>query len=154
MPRRSIWKGSFFDAFLLRMKKKRDLLLNRKIWSRRSSISPEFVDCSVRIYNEKLLFVVRSLKERLVINLESLLLHGNEDLREKRLDQPGKRMIDQQMRWAIEKMTRGIGLALVFERQERAVTLTRIPILLSSIPFLVYLLENSFSWQQGPGRPV
>lgn len=31
---------------------------------------------------------------------------------------------------------------------------TRIPILLSSIPFLVYLLENSFSWQQRPGRPV
>ncbi|KAL6310594.1 hypothetical protein AAG906_019265 [Vitis piasezkii] len=53
MPRRSIWKGSFVDAFLLRMKKKRDLLLNRKIWSRRSSISPDFVDCSVRIYNGK-----------------------------------------------------------------------------------------------------
>ena len=53
MPRRSIWKGSFVDAFLLRMKKKRDLLLNRKIFSRRSSISPEFVDCSVRIYNGK-----------------------------------------------------------------------------------------------------
>ena len=35
------------------MKKKRDLLLNRKIWSRRSSILPEFVDCSVRIYNGK-----------------------------------------------------------------------------------------------------
>jgi len=32
------------------------------------------------------LFVVRSLKERLVINLESLLLHGNEDLREQILD--------------------------------------------------------------------
>lgn len=31
---------------------------------------------------EKLLFVVRSLKERLVINLESLLLHGDENLRE------------------------------------------------------------------------
>lgn len=31
---------------------------------------------------EKLLFVVRSLKERLVINLESLLLHGDEDPRE------------------------------------------------------------------------
>ena len=31
---------------------------------------------------EKLLFVVRSLKERLVINLESLLLHGDEDFRE------------------------------------------------------------------------
>nr|XP_029118008.1 uncharacterized protein LOC114913512 [Elaeis guineensis] len=53
MPRRSIWKGSFVDAFLLRMKKKRDLLLSRKIWSRRSSISPEFVDCSVLIYNGK-----------------------------------------------------------------------------------------------------
>nr|USM75472.1 ribosomal protein S19 [Chimaphila umbellata] len=53
MPRRSIWKGSFLDAFLVRMKKKRDLLLNRKIWSRRSSILPEFVDCSVRIYNGK-----------------------------------------------------------------------------------------------------
>nr|YP_010569338.1 ribosomal protein S19 [Ipomoea batatas]BEK77076.1 ribosomal protein S19 [Ipomoea trifida]UZC79313.1 ribosomal protein S19 [Ipomoea batatas]BEK76972.1 ribosomal protein S19 [Ipomoea batatas]GLL21580.1 rps19 [Ipomoea trifida]GLL25517.1 rps19 [Ipomoea trifida] len=53
MPRRSIWRGSFVDAFLLRMKKKRDPLLNRKIWSRRSSISPEFVDCSVRIYNGK-----------------------------------------------------------------------------------------------------
>ena len=35
---------------------------------------------------EKLLFVVRSLKERLVINLESLLLHGNEDFREQILD--------------------------------------------------------------------
>ncbi|WKA01675.1 hypothetical protein VitviT2T_019945 [Vitis vinifera] len=53
MPRQSIWKGSFVDAFLLRMKKKRDLLLNRKIWSHRSSISSDFVDCSVRIYNGK-----------------------------------------------------------------------------------------------------
>nr|YP_010968298.1 ribosomal protein S19 [Stephania japonica]WNN67107.1 ribosomal protein S19 [Stephania japonica] len=53
MPRRSIWKGSYVDAFLLRMKNQRDLLLNRRIWSRRSSISPEFVDCSVRIYNGK-----------------------------------------------------------------------------------------------------
>ena len=35
------------------MKKKKDLLLNRKIWSRRSSILPEFVNCSVRIYNGK-----------------------------------------------------------------------------------------------------
>nr|YP_010932244.1 ribosomal protein S19 [Hedyosmum orientale]WKT05475.1 ribosomal protein S19 [Hedyosmum orientale] len=53
MPRRSIWKGSFVDAFLLRMKNQREILLSRKIWSRRSSISPEFVDCSVRIYNGK-----------------------------------------------------------------------------------------------------
>ncbi|KAJ3667832.1 hypothetical protein LUZ60_018241 [Juncus effusus] len=53
MPRRSIWKGSFVDAFLDRMKKKRESLMSRKIWSRRSSISPEFVDCSVLIYNGK-----------------------------------------------------------------------------------------------------
>lgn len=52
MPRRSIWKGSFVDAFLSRMKKK-ESLMSRKIWSRRSSISPEFVDCSVLIYNGK-----------------------------------------------------------------------------------------------------
>nr|XP_016452468.1 PREDICTED: ribosomal protein S19, mitochondrial-like [Nicotiana tabacum] len=49
----SAFKGSFVDAFLLRMKKKRDPIFNRKIWSRRSSISPEFVDCSVRINNGK-----------------------------------------------------------------------------------------------------
>jgi len=35
-----------------------------------------------KFITEKLLFVARSLKERLVINLESLLLHGNENLRE------------------------------------------------------------------------
>nr|YP_010554872.1 ribosomal protein S19 [Rhynchospora pubera]UYP50804.1 ribosomal protein S19 [Rhynchospora pubera] len=52
MPRRSIWKGSFFDAFLSRMQKK-ESIQNRQIWSRRSSISPEFVDCSVLIYNGK-----------------------------------------------------------------------------------------------------
>ena len=39
---------------------------------------------------EKLMFVVRSLKERLVINLESLLLHGNEDFREQILDREEK----------------------------------------------------------------
>jgi small subunit ribosomal protein S19 len=37
------------------MKNQRDQIfnMNRRIWSRRSSISPEFVDCSVRIYNGK-----------------------------------------------------------------------------------------------------
>ncbi len=34
-------------------KKNRESLMSRKIWSRRSSISPEFVDCSVLIYNGK-----------------------------------------------------------------------------------------------------
>ena len=47
---------------------------------------------------EKLLFVVRSLKERLVINLESLLLHGNEDLREQILnrEERGKKKYNAQ----------------------------------------------------------
>ena len=40
---------------------------------------------------EKLLFVVRSLKGRLVNNLENLLLHGNEDLRKLILDWEEKR---------------------------------------------------------------
>lgn len=35
------------------MKKKRDLF-KRKIWSGRSSISPEFVDCSIQIYSGKI----------------------------------------------------------------------------------------------------
>lgn len=78
MPRRSIWKGSFVDAFLLRMKKKISLLLNRKIGSRRSSILPEFVDCSVRIYNA----LRCKITEEKVGHKESLLLHGNEDFRE------------------------------------------------------------------------
>jgi small subunit ribosomal protein S19 len=53
MPRRSIWKGSFVDAFFFRMRKNRESLNSRKIWSRRSSILPEFVDSSVLIYNGK-----------------------------------------------------------------------------------------------------
>ena len=44
---------------------------------------------------EKVLFVVRSLKEKLVINLESLLLHGNEDFREQILKREEKRRISQ-----------------------------------------------------------
>nr|UDH54989.1 ribosomal protein S19 [Stylosanthes guianensis] len=72
------------------MKKKISLLLNRQIGSRRSSISPEFVDCSVRIDNGKT--PVRC-KERLVNNLKSLLLHGNEDFREQILNREEKRGI-------------------------------------------------------------
>uniref|UniRef100_A0A3Q7GJQ9 Ribosomal protein S19 n=1 Tax=Solanum lycopersicum TaxID=4081 RepID=A0A3Q7GJQ9_SOLLC len=52
------------DAFLLRMKTKRDLLFNRKIWSRRSSISPEFVDFSIRIYNGKTLVHFKITEEK------------------------------------------------------------------------------------------
>ena len=40
---------------------------------------------------EKVLFVVRSLKEKWVINLESLLLNGNEDVREQILKREEKR---------------------------------------------------------------
>lgn len=51
MPRRSLWKGSFVDAFLMGLKNRTDLLSNKKIWSRRSTILPEFLDKTVRIYN-------------------------------------------------------------------------------------------------------
>ncbi|RAL42334.1 unnamed protein product [Cuscuta campestris] len=50
---RSIWKGSFVDAFLLRLKENKEQLTNKKIWSRRSTILPEFVGSVVRIYNGK-----------------------------------------------------------------------------------------------------
>ncbi|KAG2294163.1 hypothetical protein Bca4012_004737 [Brassica carinata] len=47
---RSVWKDPFVDAFLMN---KKNAALNRKIWSRRSTILPEYVDSSVRIYNGK-----------------------------------------------------------------------------------------------------
>ncbi|KAK0596279.1 hypothetical protein LWI29_014311 [Acer saccharum] len=53
MPRRSLWKGSFVDAFLYELKNQKDRLANKKVWSRRSSILPEFLDSTVRIYNGK-----------------------------------------------------------------------------------------------------
>lgn len=49
MVSRSVWKDPFVDAFLM----KKNAALNRKIWSRRSTILPEYVDSSVRIYNGK-----------------------------------------------------------------------------------------------------
>ncbi|EOA13998.1 hypothetical protein CARUB_v10027130mg [Capsella rubella] len=50
MVSRSVWKDPFVDAFLM---KKKNAALNKKIWSRRSTILPEYVDSSVRIYNGK-----------------------------------------------------------------------------------------------------
>ncbi|XP_037470703.1 ribosomal protein S19, mitochondrial-like [Triticum dicoccoides] len=50
---RALWKGAFVDAFLQRIKNNRENLNGRKIWSRRSSILPEFVGSSVLIYNGK-----------------------------------------------------------------------------------------------------
>ncbi|CAH2052884.1 unnamed protein product, partial [Thlaspi arvense] len=47
---RSVWRDPFVDAFLM---KKKNGPLNRKIWSRRSTILPEYVDSSVGIYNGK-----------------------------------------------------------------------------------------------------
>ncbi|KAL5851854.1 hypothetical protein ACOSQ3_006972 [Xanthoceras sorbifolium] len=51
MPRRSLWKGSFVDAFLYELKNQKDRLANSKVWSRRSSILPEFLNSTLRIYN-------------------------------------------------------------------------------------------------------
>ena len=52
MPQRSIWSGSFVYAFLFENEEEEGSSLNRKIWSFRSSISPELVDYSVPIYKE------------------------------------------------------------------------------------------------------
>ncbi|KAG5029421.1 hypothetical protein AAZX31_05G139100 [Glycine max] len=46
-------KPAFIDAFLYKMKKNPNLLSNKTIWSRRSTILPEFVDTTVKIYNGK-----------------------------------------------------------------------------------------------------
>ncbi|GAU17538.1 hypothetical protein TSUD_340820 [Trifolium subterraneum] len=46
-------KPAFIDAFLYKMKKNPELLKNKTIWSRRSTIFPEFVDSQVKIYNGK-----------------------------------------------------------------------------------------------------
>ncbi|XP_045795829.1 ribosomal protein S19, mitochondrial-like [Trifolium pratense] len=46
-------KPAFIDAFLHKMKKNPELLKNKTIWSRRSTILPEFVDSQVKIYNGK-----------------------------------------------------------------------------------------------------
>ncbi|CAL5214533.1 unnamed protein product [Lathyrus oleraceus] len=46
-------KPAFIDAFLYKMKKNPELLKNKSIWSRRSTILPEFVDSQVKIYNGK-----------------------------------------------------------------------------------------------------
>ncbi|KAJ8769583.1 hypothetical protein K2173_005186 [Erythroxylum novogranatense] len=43
----------FVDGFLMKMKQNNKSINNKKIWSRRSTILPEFVNTTVRIYNGK-----------------------------------------------------------------------------------------------------
>nr|AKI85063.1 ribosomal protein S19 [Pelargonium cotyledonis] len=50
---RSIWKNPFVDNCLLRIKDDKARIENVKIWSRRSTILPEFVGSTVQIYNGK-----------------------------------------------------------------------------------------------------
>ncbi|KAM7273385.1 hypothetical protein ACFE04_028049 [Oxalis oulophora] len=52
--RPTVWRTPFIDAFLWKIKQKDiNLLKNKKIWSRRSTILPEFVGQTVSIYNGK-----------------------------------------------------------------------------------------------------
>ncbi|XP_057728155.1 ribosomal protein S19, mitochondrial-like [Arachis stenosperma] len=53
LPLAASRKPAFIDAFLHKMKNNKTLLMNKTIWSRRSTILPEFVDTTVRIYNGK-----------------------------------------------------------------------------------------------------
>jgi small subunit ribosomal protein S19 len=51
---RSVWKGPFFDGYLLRKAEKaRDSGRNDviKIWSRRSTVLPQFVGLTFGVYN-------------------------------------------------------------------------------------------------------
>ncbi|KAL9342559.1 hypothetical protein Peur_065884 [Populus x canadensis] len=43
----------FIDACLFRLKQKKESLSNKKIWTRRSTILPEYINNYVRIYNGK-----------------------------------------------------------------------------------------------------
>ncbi|KAJ6758058.1 40S RIBOSOMAL PROTEIN S19 MITOCHONDRIAL [Salix koriyanagi] len=43
----------FIDACLYRLKQKNESISNKKIWSRRSTILPEYINSYVRIYNGK-----------------------------------------------------------------------------------------------------
>ncbi|KAL6289804.1 hypothetical protein ACE6H2_007314 [Prunus campanulata] len=58
------YDGAFVDAFLMKMKNNKDLLMNKKIWSRRSTILPEFVGSTVRIYNGKIHFRCKITEEK------------------------------------------------------------------------------------------
>ncbi|XP_039039834.1 ribosomal protein S19, mitochondrial-like isoform X2 [Hibiscus syriacus] len=49
----SVARLPFVDAFLGKIKNNKTLLANRKIYSRRSTIFPDFVDQTLRIYNGK-----------------------------------------------------------------------------------------------------
>jgi small subunit ribosomal protein S19 len=54
MGRRSVWKGPFVDSFLLKKAAKaREGTRNEviKIWSRRSTILPQFVGLTFGVYN-------------------------------------------------------------------------------------------------------
>nr|AKI85072.1 ribosomal protein S19 [Francoa sonchifolia] len=76
---RSIWKGSFLDGYLLKLKSKKDPISSKKFGH------VDLLFCRnllVQLYEftmEKLLLNVRLLKEKLVISLESLHLRGNVD---------------------------------------------------------------------------
>lgn len=55
---RSVWKGPFVEPNLIKSTQKkyskvRDRSVFRKVWSRRSCILPQFVDCFTQIYNGK-----------------------------------------------------------------------------------------------------
>lgn len=43
----------FIDACLFRLKQKKESISNKKIWTRRSTILPEYINNYVRIYNGK-----------------------------------------------------------------------------------------------------
>ena len=64
---RSLWKGPFVDANMFTGLDK----TNKRIWSRRSVIVPQFVNKTVQFIMVKVLFLYLLQKIWLVINLEN-----------------------------------------------------------------------------------
>ena len=63
---RSVWKGPFVDGYLLKKVEKLRISGRRdpiKIWSRRSSILPQFVDFTFAVYNGRKFIPVFVTKE-------------------------------------------------------------------------------------------
>jgi len=78
MPR-SVWKGPFVDGYLLnkaeaaRASTRNEII---KIWSRRSTILPQFVGLTFGVYNGKKFLPVQFLKTWLATNSVNSLRRG------------------------------------------------------------------------------
>ena len=85
---RSIWKGPFVDGYLL---KKADAARGSgrseviKIWSRRSTILPQFIGLTFGVYNGQKHIPVYVTEEMIVEWIKEITMQDGENMIEKRL---------------------------------------------------------------------